>query len=401
MKGPSRQIFSLSTATALAVLGDSLLYTILPGAFRHLGLLPYQVGILLSANRWVRLLSNYLSVCCCRRYPKVKWLLWALLGGSAISALYGAAKGFVLLLAARILWGICYSFIRQCGILTVVNAGPPENLAGRMGYYVGVFAMWQGIGIVLGGFSHDLFGFPTTLIALSILSLAAVPLARPSQRGRPSGEGERGTAGPRGGSPWRIHLGGFSVGLVGTGLIMSTLGLIIREKMGSSIAVLGWTMGAVSLTGVVISVRWVLDAFGSPLLGAASDRVGRDRSILVFFLTGALVLLSGALPLGRGWPVLVVVVTFICGSTLYTLLSGQAGVLGAGSLASYATAVDLGSSLGPCIGWGIAQLGWPLEFIFVIAGVFYLASGLGYVTKGRLPNLRDGVAKGRGIGSRV
>jgi hypothetical protein len=46
MKGPAKPIFYLSTATSLAVLGDSFLYAILPGYFQHLGLLSYQVGIL-------------------------------------------------------------------------------------------------------------------------------------------------------------------------------------------------------------------------------------------------------------------------------------------------------------------------------------------------------------------
>ena len=62
---------------------------------------------------------------------------------------------------------------------------------------------------------------------------------------------------------------------------------------------------------------------------------------------------------------------FICGTTLYTLLVAQAGLAGPRSLASFLTANDLGMSLGPLIGWSIAQWGLPTNFIFITGGVFY------------------------------
>ena len=45
----------LGAATAFSLLGDQTLYSVLPVYYGDLGLSPMQVGLLLSANRWVRL----------------------------------------------------------------------------------------------------------------------------------------------------------------------------------------------------------------------------------------------------------------------------------------------------------------------------------------------------------
>jgi hypothetical protein len=45
-----------------------------------------------------------------------------------------------------------------------------------MGYYYGIDAIWRTTGVLLGGLSHDIFGFSFTFIVLSILSLIGMPL---------------------------------------------------------------------------------------------------------------------------------------------------------------------------------------------------------------------------------
>jgi hypothetical protein len=282
---------------------------------------------------------------------------------------------FGVLLAARILWGFSYSFIRQAGIMAAVRTGDPAHLAERMGYYRGINSLWHGVGIFLGGLSHDVLGFPATMITLGILALIAVPLGNLSQKGLRGVTAAFSEVRIRGGN-LGITLCGFSVGMVGTGLIMSTLGWIVRERLGEPFPILGHTVGVATLTGAILSMRWILDAIGSPLLGAAADHIGRERSIYLLFLLGGVALLSGALPMGPVWLVFAVIVCFICGTTIYVLLSALAGRLGPENLASYVTAVDLGSSLGPSIGWGIVQFGFPSELLFATAGTFYLSSAI-------------------------
>jgi sulfite exporter TauE/SafE len=53
-----RSLFLISTAVALALLGDQMLYTVLPVVHEAVGVPVTAVGLLLGANRLVRLVTN-------------------------------------------------------------------------------------------------------------------------------------------------------------------------------------------------------------------------------------------------------------------------------------------------------------------------------------------------------
>ncbi|MDH3642615.1 MAG: hypothetical protein OES38_10995, partial [Gammaproteobacteria bacterium] len=57
----NRSVAFIAAATAFSLLGDQVLYAVLPVYYEDLGLTPIQVGILLSANRWIRLVTNELA----------------------------------------------------------------------------------------------------------------------------------------------------------------------------------------------------------------------------------------------------------------------------------------------------------------------------------------------------
>ena len=377
MKLPPLPVFYISTALSLVTLGDSLLYTILPSYYPLLGLAPLQVGILLSVNRWIRLATNHMAEQCYRRYPSDLWLILAFFMGSVVTAIYGVAQMFIIFLGARILWGISFSFIRQAGIMTAVNSGSETHLGERLGYYRGISAMWHTLGVLLGSLSHDVFGFTITLVGLSILSLVAVPLGALSQKGLRRLKKPLAKVVPGKGDV-RVICCGFAVGLVGGGMLMSTLGLILKEQVGESFLVAGYSIGVVTLTGLILGLRWFIDGIGSPILGAIADRTGRQRSITFFFLLGAVTLIVVAV---YSKPILLIpfiLIFFICGTTLYTLLSAQAAQSGSRSVASFATAMDLGMSVGPLIGWSIAQFGLPTNFIFISSSAIYMIGAISY-----------------------
>lgn len=371
MKLPPLPVFYVSTGLSLVTLGDSLLYTILPSYYPVLGLAPLQVGILLSVNRWIRLATNHMAERCYRRHPSDLWLILAFFMGSIVTAMYGIAKMFIIFLGARILWGISFSFIRQAGIMTAVESGSETHLGERMGYFRGINAMWRTSGVILGGLSHDVFGFTITLVGLSILSLVAAPLGALSQKGLKRLKRPLGKVVPGKGDV-RVICCGFAVGLIGGGMLMSTLGLILKEQVGESFTIAGNSIGIVTLTGIILGLRWFIDGVGSPILGAIADRSGRQRSTTFLFSLGAVTLIVVAV---YSKPILLIalmLIFFICGTTLNTLLSAQAGQSGTRSVASYATAMDLGMSVGPLIGWSIAQLGLPTNFIFISSGAIYM-----------------------------
>jgi MFS family permease len=102
-----RPVFFAGGATAFSLLGDQTLYAVLPTYYTELGLLPWHVGILLSANRFVRVFINHWAERFCQLYsPRLLFFL-ALVGGAALTAVYALVTSFIFLLVARVLWGLC------------------------------------------------------------------------------------------------------------------------------------------------------------------------------------------------------------------------------------------------------------------------------------------------------
>jgi len=104
--------------------------------------------------------------------------------------------------------------------------------------------------------------------------------------------------------------------------------------------------------------------------------MGREKSTTILFLLGAVALIGIALYPKLTLLIPLIVLFFICETTLYTLLSALAGERGTRAVASFATAMDSGMAIGPLIGWGIAQAGLPLSFIFISSGSIYVVSAV-------------------------
>jgi MFS family permease len=348
------------------------MYAVLPSYYGYVGLTPLQVGLLLSVNRWVRLASNQVAEWCYRKSSMQFWLIPAYLVGSLVTAVYGLSNVFIVLFVARILWGICFSFIRQAGVMTVVSSSSDAHLGEQMGVYRGISSSGWFLGMFVAGLSHDFFGFTVTLLMFSFLSFLSIPLSFLSQRGMGPARKVSLTFNVMK-ADLGIMLCGFSVGIVGLGLLMSTLGLLLKEQVGMSMNFRGYTFGVATMTGAVLAIRWVLVALGSPILGAIADRIGRGRSIPGLFFGGAIILGLTGLSLGPFWLICGVLVSFFFETLLDLLITARAGQQGPRWVVSYVTALDFGAALGPLLGWGIAQLGLPANLIFFSGAIFYLS----------------------------
>ena len=96
----------VAMATAFSLLGDQALYSVLPVIHSDLGLSALQVGLLLSVNRWIRLLTNEFAHRLAARHAPAYLLPAALLLGAITTALYAMSSAFTVLLLARMLWGL-------------------------------------------------------------------------------------------------------------------------------------------------------------------------------------------------------------------------------------------------------------------------------------------------------
>lgn len=365
-----RPVLLAATATAFSLFGDQTLYSVLPTAYKHLNLLPFQVGLLLSVNRWVRLLTNHYAERTIKRFGVTRPLVGSLTLGAGLTALYGMASPFAVLLAGRLLWGFCWSFIRQSGLMTATRCASDGNLGEVVGYYNGISRLGSIAGNALGALGHDRFGWTRTLLTFAVVSLFGVPLGAASQRHLPPSNLAL-SAPNHVRQSAAMAFSAFVLGCVGPGLVMSTLGLALKEKVGESVGVLDWTIGVATLNGLLLSTRWVLDGVGAPFLGALSDRIGRQRSAALFYGTGAVALAVGA---GTGHAVVLAVSTlvfFLCATTLHVVVSAEASRRGSRNIAFFATADDAGSASGPLIGWTIRQVSLPTWTIFGLGSALY------------------------------
>jgi len=238
-----RPVLLVSLATASSLLGDQLLYAVLPSHFAELGLLPFQVGLILSANRIVRLVTNHLAEHLCRRLAAGVLLTLSLVAGACITAVYGLSSSFAILLLARICWGMCWSFIRQIGLMTVVDTAVEGHMGRLMGFYSGISRLGSISGNLVGALGHDLVGFTAILLIFSAVSLLSVPLGPLSRRGHPSRQDAASAAGTAGSASWPLLLCGLVVGCVGQGILASTLGFMLLEEVGASAEIGGLSIG--------------------------------------------------------------------------------------------------------------------------------------------------------------
>ncbi len=336
-------VWLIGAATAFSLLGDQTLYSTLPVFFDELGLRPIEVGIILSANRWIRLVTNELA----HRMHGVgdhRWFFVAAVTlGAATTAVYATTPGFVVFVVARLVWGLCWSFIRHLGVLSVLAVTAEERVGQVSGRLGGISRLGSVGGLFGGALLVDRFGFGTALLVLAGLSAVAIPLAwagfAPVEE-RPAVTDDRGDG--------YLVAGflGFAHGLVGPGLVMATLGAVLDEQLTSG----GW-LSAATLTGAILALRFVLESGVAARLGSISDRLGVRVAGTGAFGIGALALavasLSSSLPL----LVAAVLAFFASGTALAAALVGFTGLQGSRSLARYVTANDMGSASGPIIGW--------------------------------------------------
>lgn len=384
-------VVAVSGTVAFAIMGDSLLYGILPLAAEDLGLLPQQVGLLLSANRLIRLLSNtWLSTLFARFGPYRTFVVSAILG-VLTTAVYGLGWGFLMLLMARMAWGISWSGLRQ-GSYQAIWAGAGSAAGRLMGLMWGVVRGGSAVSVLLGGFLFDRYGYQVTVWSIAAISTLAIPIAlrlswpAGAQIGKPVSQPARNML-----QGWQEALSDplqRTVLLVGffklllNAILIATASLFLAERFGDQAGgvLLGLEVGA--LTGIVLATRWFSDLFLGAVMGALSDRIGRLRLpvlLILLLCLGLAVMLWTTASLS----ILALLGVLITSTGVNVILDAYANQLALGTaqpelfVGAYTTASDLGSALGPLLAFtlvtavGFAPV-YGVAALLVLITVLYL-----------------------------
>ncbi|TVQ22445.1 MAG: MFS transporter [Spirochaetaceae bacterium] len=372
-------VISVGAAVALSLFGDMAMYVILPAQHTELGLSALQVGILLSANRWVRLLTNRLAEVVVGRYGSSLPFALTLLVGSLIAVGYAFTTAFIGLLALRMVWGLCWSFIRHTGVMTTVRASGPR----RVGRLMGIYTSFVQAGFVAGTFAAGLFydrgGISMAFLMAAAMSLAALPAAaiRPSRAG---GSVARLPATQRTPPlPTRadivLTIRGFVVAFVGTGLVVSTLGYLLRVTFGTEVSIGTLTIGVTTLNGTLLAAQYLINGIGSPFLGAAIDRHGTKVAQSAGLIASGATLLAIGL-LANTAIVIPLIVVFFASSVISRIsIEAQAASAGPRAYSDLATAMDFGAAAGPLLGWIGIEVARS-DAVFWLGGGLYLVAAL-------------------------
>ncbi|WP_051620999.1 MFS transporter [Paenibacillus sp. UNC451MF] len=372
------QVRIIAWITAISLLGDSMLYIVLPVYWQQFGLdALWQVGVLLSVNRFIRLPLNPLVGWLYGRISKRSGVLIAVSLAFLTTAAYGALSGFAALLLARALWGAAWSLLRIGGYLTVLEASDDSNRGRLLGSYNGIIGIGSLIGMLAGGVLADAIGASTVSLLLAAAMLVGIPLAwryvpasaakanaaspGSSAAGTKSSARRRIAALAASGRSRLVLASGIVTAVVFYGVYAGTMSPLIEAHMPASgtLLLFGAALGAASVAGIVQAVRWAWSPFLSPWIGTWSDG---PRGRLPIFL-GSLGLAAVALsllplPLPFATWLAVLLTAQLANTAIITLSDALAADAATGDsrvayMTTYTTVVDVGAALGPLAGFAL------------------------------------------------
>ena len=274
-----RATFNSSMTLSLALPGDTLLYLLLPIHAATFGVSLPEVGLLLAANRLVRIVGySWVANFYARRGARAACLLAA--GGAAVSTLgYALFTGVWALLLARLLWGISFAAMN-----IAVHALPTSERSGatrRSGWSRSIIAAGPMIGLVGGAVFSGIVGPRLVFAVLAGVALIGLVFAWRL----PLGVEAVVSSGPRFAWPGPISVWSFCMGFALDGLFIFGLALLAKSTMPE---------GAVIAAGLAMALRYFLEIVLSPVGGVIAGRVGaRLLLVLLSFLAAAGLCLFG------------------------------------------------------------------------------------------------------------
>jgi MFS family permease len=324
--------------------GDVVLYVVLPLYAADFGLDALGVGLLLSINRVVRILGYGWVSPLARRYG-AKALTAAACLGAAVSTLgYGLLGGFVLLFAARVLWGGAWGVINL--MMNAYAYGDGRGAGTRVGLSRAVSSVGAFLSLVCIGPLCLSVGPHQAFTIYGLLGLAAFPLALALS---PSVAQPSEARAPRRWIPSDLNMLFFVLALAADGVLGATVSLLLVEYMPAASAILGASL----LLAFQRLAHIVLALFSGPV----ADRIGAGRLLLPCSLVVAIGL--GAIALGHVYAgTIVVIVARALLTTVSPVLAAERSPDRIGALASFATWSDVGLAAGAFLGTvGISALG--------------------------------------------
>lgn len=396
-KVPPLPILVTSLAVAAALLGDAMLYVVMPSRPELWHLTIFQVGILLSANRLVRLFTNPLSSVFVEKFGIYTPFKVALLSSLGVLVAYAFSKNFIVLVLARLLWGTCWSILRLVSQWVASEHSTNENLGVNLSSNASIIRVGSIGGALFGGVLSDYLGYKVAFIIFGVFTLASYIawISKSSYKNK-----DKTLVNGRNLSAFIHVLKDFQVlilsvasmfsALVFSGLIGATIGHFFRHTYGLEIDFISITLGVATITGFVLGVKSFAEVLVGPFGGFFSDRYGRYKSLII----SAALTSIGLIFLGISSTILFTIsclmLVFIAGVMLMMQLLSVLGMIADTESRSQVFSVfntfqDIGSALGPLIGLSVVSanllpalysISGILLFILIIGACLFLSKNM-------------------------
>ena len=376
---PARVLFPLGLGTALSLMGDATLYVVLPTHASDAGITFAAVGIILSANRLIRLFLNGPAGYAYDHFRRRRLFIPALFIGALSTAIYAVSSGFWPLLAGRLIWGLAWSGIWVGGATIILDVTKDRDRGRWTGLYQTWFFLGAAIGAFAGGLLTDRLGYSTAmwigaavtafggLVALIYLPETRSPgkIAHSSPQENPSGKWH-----PKGEFFGVISLNGINR-FITAGVLAATIALLVQDQLNINNIV----VGVASVTGILLGIRTIISMFAAPIAGSLSDRIGNRWGVII----GGLVIGSiGMILMVRSDPITILIgvcLTAVASGSVQALVTTRTGDMfnkaqRGKAIGVLHTAGDLGSALGPITAY--ALLRWiTLSDLYILCALLF------------------------------
>lgn len=381
-KGKSKYPVSIIVAlvTAISLLGDSMLYIALPLYWKEAGLDSiWQVGVLLSINRFIRLPFNPLVGWLYNKISLKTGLVIAIILGSITTLGYGLFSGFIAWLLLRSLWGIAWSFFRIGGLSIVAFDTDKDNRGKSIGLYNGLYRLGSLVGMLVGGLLVPIIGLSAVSIIFGCLTLFGLPLILMYVHTNSSTENEQDSKAVIVKEPFmsRLKQGrgmiiftGFCITMLIQGVFISTLSALVEHNHGENVVLFGSVMSATFLTGILLSIRWIWEPFLGARFGTWSDgSKGRVPLLVLSLIIGGLTFGSLSYDFSLVMMIFITFIVMIASTALTTIVDAIALDVSKNTnvvsfLTTYTVAQDLGASIGPFISFMIFGLANGFTYVY-------------------------------------
>ncbi|MEI6201853.1 MAG: MFS transporter [Enhydrobacter sp.] len=352
-------------ALALTLPSDTCLYLLLPMFASQFGVSLFEVGVLLAANRLIRIVGyGYIARFYARRGDRPTDTM-AVIAAALASLGYATLSGVWLLLPFRLLWGLAFAAM-NISTLSMATADP-QGASKRNGRSRAIIALGPTLALPAAALLAEQFELgpraiffvltPVALIGLiATRHLPSLPHPVSSQRKLKL--------------PGSLDIWSFLEGFTLDGLFIVGLGYLGKDLLPG---------GAVMAAALLLALRYFCEIVLSPIGGHMAERFGPERLLVTLSLLTTVVLVG----FGAGWiftgAALIVVLRALQIPLIAPIVAKRTP--GAGrvqALAARAVWRDIGAGTGPMIAGLLLPIA-PSFWIYAVSATLLALSAVACV----------------------